>query len=51
MTAAGYSRLVLRPNGAEISFVPVGGTYTDRTALTCHGDLSAAETRREAARG
>lgn len=34
----GYSRLVLHPNSVDISFVPVGGTYTDEKTLTCHGD-------------
>jgi hypothetical protein len=34
----GYARLVLRPNGTDLSFVPVGGTYTDRTTISCHGD-------------
>ncbi len=33
----GYTRLVLHPNSADISFVPVGGTYTDQKKLTCHG--------------
>jgi hypothetical protein len=35
-TSYGYSRLVLRAESADISFVPAVGTYTDSFTLTCH---------------
>ena len=32
----GYSRLVLRPDSADISYVPAVGSYRDSFTLTCH---------------
>ena len=35
-TGYGYSRLVLHPDSADISFVSAVGTYADTYRLTCH---------------
>jgi hypothetical protein len=35
-TTYGYTRMVLHAGSAEISYVPVVGTYRDSSTLTCH---------------
>ena len=32
----GFTRLALRPDGADVSYVPAVGTFTDKSTLACH---------------